>query len=68
MRHDRGLIAVGAALVALPLMGCSVTFTLTGSVTGGAGPGMSGNATYGVFTMDGSPAWTQVGTWPVARQ
>lgn len=54
-----GTLEVGATL--------PVAFTLTGSVTGGPGPLMSGNVTYDVFTMDGAPAWTQVGTWSVTR-
>lgn len=54
-----GTFEVGATL--------PVVFTLTGSVTGGAEPEMSGNVTYDVFTMDGAPAWTQVGTWSATR-
>lgn len=54
-----GTLEVGATL--------PVVFTLTGSVTGGAEPEMSGNVTYDVFTMDGAPGWTQVGTWSATR-
>lgn len=58
-KEGTGTFEVGATL--------PVVFTLTGSVTGGADPEMSGNVTYDVFTLDGAPAWTQVGTWSATR-
>ncbi len=54
-----GELEVGATL--------PVTFMLTGRITDGAEPGLSGNVRYDVSTMDGAPAWTQVGTWSVTR-
>lgn len=54
-----GELEVGATL--------PVTFTLTGRITDGAEPEMSGNVQYDVYTMDGAPAWTQMGTWSVTR-
>lgn len=44
-----------------------VAFTLTGQITDGPEPTMSGDVRYDVSTMDGAPGWVQMGTWSLER-
>lgn len=44
-----------------------VVFTLTGQISDGPEPTMSGDVRYDVSTMDGAPGWVQMGTWSLER-
>lgn len=44
-----------------------VAFTLTGQISDGPEPTMSGEVRYDVSTMDGAPGWVQMGTWNLER-